>query len=324
MAAVNLPTRESQVFPINDSNGNHPGESIIFVNGIMNKLEGYTAPKNEQEVLFPNREGAKVSAEKVSSSIDFQRVVLFYNPTFCVSHRDITVGEDRIAPLYSLLGELITSEHQRCSENLSEGHVIRVLVIAHSHGALLTYKALEHVDSSVRQNVEVATFGGAKLIPPTLGRRVYNYIHANDIIPTLAQLGPEEGNFLRNFLVEKKKEFLDVESDENQSAAICSALKVHEKAKAGRDPSEAHMQVFFEDVFQAAFKIAGTIPSATSEQQLLEHVIEGAVKEGVKLGVQKSYHIEILNSPANTIAHEFNTYYLCKAIDVIQKRTRSI
>lgn len=313
MAAVNLPTRESQVFPINDLGGNHPGESIIFVNGIMNKLEGYTAPKNEQEVLFPNREGAKVSAEKVSSSIGSQRVVLFYNPTFCLSHRDITVGEDRIAPLYSLLSELITSEHQRCSENLSEGHVIRVLVIAHSHGALLTYEALRLVDRSVRKNVEVATFGGAKLIPPTLGRRVHNYIHASDIIPTLAQLGPEEGNFLRNFCIEKRKEFLDVESDKNQSAAIDSALKIHEKVKGGSAPVAAHIQKVFEDIE----KIIETIPMGPQEQQL-EHIIG----QGVSLVVQKSYHIEILDSPNDTIAHEFNTYYLSKSIEVIQNNRR--
>ena len=81
----------------------------------------------------------------------------------------------------------------------------------------------------------------------------------------------------------------------------------------------AQVEVGIEDTFQAVSRLLKTIPIGSLEQQL-EHIVEGAVKEGIKLGVQKSYHIQILNSPTDTIAHEFNTYYLSKAVEVILNR----
>ncbi|MCB1082582.1 MAG: hypothetical protein KDK63_05505, partial [Chlamydiia bacterium] len=239
MSTVGSLTLDSQVRYVNEQNA-QPRESIIFVNGIMNELTGLKVVNTHQNIPDLVETGALATAEKISTSIENQRVVLFYNPTFCLSDRSAFAGEDKISQLYPLLAGLIRREHTRCSTGLSEGHEIRILVIAHSHGALLTFEALKLVDQSVRRGLEVAVFGGAKLVPSTLARKVNNYIHETDLVSIFAQLKYED-NWLGGFFSEKREELFGIKSDANQSEKIVTSISTHEKIKKGTHPLEAQL-----------------------------------------------------------------------------------
>ncbi|MBF5059071.1 hypothetical protein [Candidatus Neptunochlamydia vexilliferae] len=296
---------------INNGNGNQPGESIIFVNGIMNELQGLKIDKGHLKEA-----GAKTTANEISSKINNKRVVLFYNPTLCLSNRDITAGKNEVAKLYPLLAELIESEHERCSPDTSK----RVLVIAHSHGALLTCEALKLVTQQKIQDIEVATFGGARLVPNSLGKKVQNFIHESDLISILAQVKFKTGYILTDFFTQKREEFLGIESNLVQTQKIKNAFSAHLKFKDGQSLDNAKKETYAEELKEIL-----NASLNKSKKEKINLIIEAMVKIIV---VELSFSLEILsnvvphnNSALLNIPHDFCSTYLDKAVEIVNART---
>ncbi len=69
-----------------------------------------------------------------------------------------------------------------------------MVIIAHSHGAIIAENALMHSTcEKIRNKIEVFTFDPARLLLIVLASRVSNYINEDDLIPELA--ATSLGNF---------------------------------------------------------------------------------------------------------------------------------
>lgn len=146
---------------------NFPGESFIYING-LGLLE-------EDKILF---DSAKNNAAEISKKIDNRRVVLFFNPTSFINIPDLDKFKKALV-------QLICQEAERC---LKEATNPRIVILAHSHGTVLLRDAMSDptITKLYSQHIELAGFGGARLLPKSAGRKVKNYINEKDPIPHIA------------------------------------------------------------------------------------------------------------------------------------------
>lgn len=306
--ATNLVRSGNHITYVNPNMGNRPGEAIVFVNGICN-----------------SRNEAEESAQIISSTINNSRVVLFYNPTMNTKGiYDISVGEESNRALSGELVTLIQQEIAQCDravQNQTAQRVerVRVLILAHSHGAILTRLALEN--SSLRQsndNLEVAAFGGATLIPVSLARKVRNFINEKDFIPLLAMKRAPSSTAagLQGFIENAVPEFQRIiVGDLLGSSAyvephfadrLDSAFKTHKLIQEGRSPLQAQLINLFQtfvDVIEEANRSQGT------EQQKVNKGILGSIRA---LIIELGFDVEVLTPthlpPNDPFHHPVHTY----------------
>jgi hypothetical protein len=167
---------------------NLPGESFIYINGL--------GVLQDEKVLLAS---AKKNAEDISKIIGNRQVVLFFNPT-------AFTNKPQLEKLSTALAQLICQEVTRC---LSESpKTPRIRIVAHSHGTVLLRQAMS--DPAVKthsQHLTIAGFGGARLLPKSVARKVKNYINEKDPIPKIAmtkqmsgKLGEIEHTFKSEYL----------------------------------------------------------------------------------------------------------------------------
>lgn len=153
-----------------------PGKSYIFVNGVNNNIDD-----------------AEGSALNVSRWLNDKRVVLFHNPTRLEDQR-ATAEQTNL--LVNGLLYLIQNELRKCQDTLQERGEIKVFIFSHSHGSVLTKNAMHLLESgdasrlestgSMKDKVEVISFGGGVLIPNNIASKVHNFVNEFDLVPLLA------------------------------------------------------------------------------------------------------------------------------------------
>ena len=153
---------------------------LSWINGIA-YIRGYA--EEEQKVL-ERLFGAKVH--------------FCYNPTKMTNEQDVIgfmndltqAGTQKLGRLTGevdfLVQHLRKALHQRKNE--------RVVLIAHSQGALITYLAVQQLNTTEIEQLEVLAFGGAAALrktPRTPFKRCINYYSINDpilfVVPSAAQ-----------------------------------------------------------------------------------------------------------------------------------------
>jgi hypothetical protein len=301
---------------INTNMANRPGEAIIFVNGIYN-----------------SRGEAEEGARKISSTINNSRVGLFYNPTANTKGTgNVAVGAESNRSLSGALSALILQEISICEQNAQSQtsqrvESIRILILAHSHGAILTRLALENPSIGPSNGkLEVAAFGGATLIPFGLAKKVQNFMNEKDFIPLLAmkQAPSSDASGLQGFLENSIPEFQRIVvhdllgssayKEQHFSERIDSALKTHKLIQEGNSPLQAQLINLFQtfaDVMEKANQSNGT------EEQKINKGVLAALRAFI---IEIGFPMEILvptHLPANDAFHHPLHTYLPKITWVI-------
>lgn len=153
---------------------------LSWINGIA-YIRGYA--EQEQKVL-ERLFGAKVH--------------FCYNPTKMTNDQDIIgfmndltqAGTQKLGRLTGEVEYLVNHLREALQKRKNE----RVVLIAHSQGALITYLAVQQLNTTEIQNLEVLAFGGAAVLrktPRTPFKRCINYYSINDpilfVVPSAAQ-----------------------------------------------------------------------------------------------------------------------------------------
>jgi hypothetical protein len=162
-------TREDRRFPIEDGRQLIPEgyKSFIYINGILNE-----------------RSDAVNAAKKLSEYVN-SSVVLFYNPT--------QASCDDVVGLIADFMNVVTKEQ----DTLRDISGAKMIIFAHSHGAYITLKALKALASSsdpshgLILDTEIITFGPATLIKNSQRFVSRNYIHINDLVSIVANMGAD-------------------------------------------------------------------------------------------------------------------------------------
>lgn len=146
---------------------------LIFCNGVntSNAIETQKANLLEQ-------------VETISSAFGNHKktgVKSFHNITnldeyLCQSqtHEERVIKEEKIAGQFAAF---ISKQVEHLDKTKT-----RIYILAHSHGALITKKALELLKPNERNQLNVYTFGGVAMIPKNLGNVVENYVYKEDLI----------------------------------------------------------------------------------------------------------------------------------------------
>jgi len=163
-----------------------PKKSYIFVFGVENDLEE-----------------AEAGARSIASRLGNKRVVLFYNPTKLTDPSALKTHF-----LIQRLLDLIHSEFRRCDRN-PNAEVPIIRIFSHSHGSVLTKRAMELAED-LRNGVELVSLGGGVLIPNNLARKVRNIVNEFDLVPLLGN-NPMPEDFRTNVLNQRIGEFVSRE-----------------------------------------------------------------------------------------------------------------
>lgn len=199
MAESSIPISRHCISVVNESNPHNAGKSIIFINGLCNSYED-----------------AEENAKLISSFVNDKRVILFYNPT--LSQNEYSTKE-KVASFSCGLANLIGGEFIRCKGDIQKIEEIKILIFAHSHGAVLLRNAMNIVTKGMKEiknNVHLVSLGGATLLSDSLSENVENFIHEFDWIPLYANSKLEDNqliiilNFLKQDIIEKIKNLMSV------------------------------------------------------------------------------------------------------------------
>jgi hypothetical protein len=136
--------------------------------------------------------------QKVLERMFGTKVHFCYNPTKMTNDQDV-IGfvNDLTQAGTQKLGRLtleVESLVQHLREALQKRPNERVVLIAHSQGALITYLAVQQLNTTEIEKLEVLAFGGAaalRVTPRTPFKRCINYYSINDpilfVVPSAAQ-----------------------------------------------------------------------------------------------------------------------------------------
>lgn len=155
-----------------------PGTTLMFCNGIMNDLDN-----------------AKASASVISQAFGGRQVFVYHNPTTCSDYFETT--EEKIMRQMDLSTSLADKIHDFILSDRKTGikdHEICIILFAHSHGAIVTNRALAGIsglDQTHQNKIKVYAFGGAIMIPKSLASKVYNFVFNEDVISLAASVRPE-------------------------------------------------------------------------------------------------------------------------------------
>ncbi len=137
---------------------------MFFCNGIMNDAET-----------------AKKSARKISDIFEGREVGIFDNPTGTLgavkSRRSAKREQRKNVRLFADQIHNFILAQQTAGIKEDEIHV---LLFAHSHGTVVTKAALNKLDKTDREKIDVYAFGGPKIIPRRLANVVQNYAFHED------------------------------------------------------------------------------------------------------------------------------------------------
>ncbi len=155
---------------------------------------GHKPTPRELAFIFCNgtdtpREAAQKSAAAISRALSDCRVTCFYNPVEGSSLLPSRLKPEipshelpLIKELTTLFALLIKREIQSCIDSGCDRQAIRIYLFLHSYGAVIAMEAVKHLDETSKDNLEIYSFGAAKIIPNRCARRVINFINEGDSI----------------------------------------------------------------------------------------------------------------------------------------------
>ena len=186
---------------------NPPGIKIFSCNGVRT-----------------SKQKAIVHACMISYAFGGREVTVFHNPTS--SWDLISPSNSEAERQRNLAADLAVHIHNFITDQQEAGidyNDIRILVFAHSHGAVVTESSLTTLEETDREKVDVYTFGGATMIANNLANRVFNYVHKDDRIANI-------GNFFSNdnlmLITAKRILYKANENGENLLGAIYEQAKI--------------------------------------------------------------------------------------------------
>ena len=142
--------------------GTTPGMSIFFCNGINN-----------------GNEDACATATAISRKFNNKEVFAFFTKTNFFDN--VLFRSEKFKERSHIFAAFLAIHMTKCTEEHDVNH--RIILIAHSYGAVIANIALEQLKgSNVNRQIHVYTFGGAKMIPNSLAERVHNFMFDQDII----------------------------------------------------------------------------------------------------------------------------------------------
>lgn len=148
------------------------GNPVIYCNGIC---ANHANPDQQKNLLE--------QVGVLATAFGDREVEVFNNPTDLMEYFSRQPAqleaENQIAEQFA---HFIRSKIREIPANSAEGTVHKVELFAHSHGALVTKKALEQLSEEERQQVNVHAFGGVAMIPSALAHQVHNYVCKGDWI----------------------------------------------------------------------------------------------------------------------------------------------
>lgn len=304
-----IPVSSSPNHSVVNSDNYRTREAIIYVNGINN-----------------TRIEAENSALMISGAAQNTRIVVFYNPTLCLHSSFFVAGME--STLANRLVEVIQNERnaylQYAREQVTiQSEAIHILILAHSHGAVLVELALRKPEiAHLLPNIEVAAFGGAKLLYNGLASKVNNFINEMDFVPLLAmcKLGNENADGLEGYIGSTQKivtNLIGIHGHENPYYArrLESAREAHQLVKFGHSPQEAQQMVLVE----SCRKIVENYLNQSSESD--ERRLNNSWLLGFeRLFIELAYNVEILtpNLYGETDQHSLRSY-LPKIIEVTNR-----
>ena len=173
----------TQVAPVLPRNNPNPSETVVYVNGISNtKSDQLNSMQNIADTTGAKVIGIHNATEGMVTDI-----------AQCVQDK-LDKGNN---PAVDSLADTVYSE-------LKAGHDVHLM--AHSQGALITSRALNHVEQRMRvedgmsqaqveqamSKLKVETFGGAAAHYPD-GPQYVHYVNDKDLVPTLFGQGNGKG-----------------------------------------------------------------------------------------------------------------------------------
>lgn len=323
MATVNLTSSRSsipeaggRIYYVNEHQPTATGESVIFINGMNH-----------------NADAALRLTKQISHAVNDSRIVCFHNHTLDMSARLIKVGPEEVDAAIEYLKELILGEisyfRRSMEEQIESIGRIRVLVLAHSHGAHLIDRAMNAPELvEQKNNIEIATFGGISTLPRNLARKVENYINSLDLAPVCSQLELDlskstkaeafVGNLLSFGQEKLLSEFLGRAGFRNQEVAklISQHQALQCKIDQGCDRFKAVVSVVENTLMQIAKETEQTCGS-NSESWI--QFFGGTLQA---LGTFCMYHVECITPPGadGPFEHHSMKAYIPVAVRVINNR----
>ena len=143
-----------------------------------------------------------------------------------------------------------------------EDRSIRVILFVHSHGAVLTQKALRYLTEQDRSVVEIFAFVGATMLPRSLARRVHNYVYDEDLISDLVNVRGSSSEEMVLYDVKRiRKEQREGKSEDEAIREIAysnlyhhlSPLRSssHESREVFEDKNRRYRRIFEEENIEA-------------------------------------------------------------------------
>lgn len=163
------------MFPCVGTLDHMPGKTVVFCNGIMNDFEK-----------------ARSSATAISQAFGGRKVFIYHNPTTLIGYFDSSLIQSRSQT--NLTETFARKIHELIAYHEAQGinnDQIRITLFVHSHGAIITKKALESLailHPTDKDKIDVYSFGGATMIPNHLASKVHNYVFDADLIAGLGNL----------------------------------------------------------------------------------------------------------------------------------------
>ncbi|HRW58437.1 MAG TPA: RHS repeat-associated core domain-containing protein, partial [Chlamydiales bacterium] len=177
----------------NSINNRNYQDVYLFINGILNK-----------------EHAAKKSSHFIESMLQGRgRLMTVYLPTKGLIEDLHECGSIKMGYSTKNTRKLETLIEQTINEMPQEG---TLHIIAHSKGALVTYKALTKLNKNLRNRITVDAFGTAKIIPKGFVKQANNFISRKDFVPWTNFIDITRGIFFKNadihFLKCKRKHVL--------------------------------------------------------------------------------------------------------------------
>ena len=195
---------------------------VTFVNGIYHSTEEWKRISDNLLEIFSKActdQTSQMNSRHLESILQFEvEVRPFYNPSTGWWLADLTQAATTLIKRPSDLSTALgLAEHLRsCLASLNDING-RILHLAHSGGAIVTYLAAKyHLSADERNRIDVVTFGGGRSITRKyFSGRVVNYYARNDPLLLVDQRAGQLAKSL---------------SPDNISAAICSTVTLNNRS----------------------------------------------------------------------------------------------